>query len=152
MKAYKVKLVTEDQSRRVQEHAFNLGYTWHFSNKSVSHLNKNYLYFEDDGNILFDDGDDLFFKRLSNEEISITDFLNLTFNDVCVKMKDAPKPKVYCKDCTYCTRHDRKCTYAYNTKLVHTAYEEKVEYYPIEKFNSNNDCKNFDLGTEEKTK
>jgi len=150
MKAYKVKLVTEDQSRRVQEHAFNLGYTWFIHKLSIIHLDKPCLYFEDDGNILFDDGDDLFFKRLSNEEISITDFLNLTFNDVCVKMKDAPKVKVYCKDCTYCTRHDRKCTYAYNTKLVHTAYEEKVEYYPIEKFNSNNDCKNFDPGTEER--
>ena len=147
MKAYKVKLVTEDQSRRVQEHAFNLGYKWFIHKLSIIHLDKPCLYFEDS---CISHSELNFFDEVINPEISVEDFLKLTVNDVTEKTYEKPKQKVYCKDCTYCTRHDRKCTYAYNTKLVHTAYEEKVEYYPIEKFNSNNDCKNFDLGTEEK--
>lgn len=87
MKAYKIDLsmldseAREDVSATLQRHSFRLGYAWQYGGKKVQHEYCPVLCFEADGEILVDE-DTYRFNKWSNTEISITDFLALTPEDV----------------------------------------------------------------------
>lgn len=77
MKAYKLFVANEEESRKVQEKAFKLGYRWD-SGEMFRHTDKPFLYFEDDAEINFDccssyEG----FRNDENTYIAVADFLAL---------------------------------------------------------------------------
>lgn len=94
MKEYKIDLsgydgkVREVVSEAVQLHAFELGYEWALNGKTVVFKNELYLFFNNDYSISYVDSDGIrYFELRKNTEISVSDFLALTPEDV----KDAPK-------------------------------------------------------------
>lgn len=107
MKEYKIDLsmldgeVREDVSATIQRHAFRLGYEWrYFGKESVQYEYCPVLYFEKDGIILKDECADGF-KKCTNTEISITDFLALKLEDEKEKPEPEFKPfdRVLVRDC-----------------------------------------------------
>lgn len=85
MKEYKIDLsgfdgmVRELVSREVQRRAFELGYEWSSVGKEVSWLKRQYLFFNEGGNIThLSDEDALCFESHSGTNISAADFLAIT--------------------------------------------------------------------------
>lgn len=77
MKAYKLIVLTPEDSESVQKKAFELGYKWKVNGFKIQYIDCNFLYMDKDGYIAFDTTDDIFAKD-ENQLVSIHDFLELT--------------------------------------------------------------------------
>jgi hypothetical protein len=142
MNAFKLKVANEEESRNVQEHAFKLGYGWGLWGTKIMNTKKECLFLGGDSSITYSDLD--FFDEVDDhQEISVEGFLGLINCDIAEKTKE----KVYCSDCVHCKKSIYEtsiiCLHPESEIKTDTAYEVVIDYASIEKFNSNNDCKNF---------
>lgn len=83
MKEYKVYVKDKETSRKVQEHAFELGYKWASSKTNIANENEKFLHFNSHGygflKCCFGYND---YKRLDNKELTPEEFLRLSKEDV----------------------------------------------------------------------
>lgn len=62
----RIKLISEEQSRAVQEFLFTQGCRWNFDGQTVKHESAKYLFVEASGSIGWDNSDS-FFQRSASE-------------------------------------------------------------------------------------
>ena len=150
MNSYKIKIKSQEESIKVQEHAVKLGYRWggFTSNFTKKYGHSFFLY--ENGSMTYYPEDasenakpSNFYNGHTNEEISVKDFL---------KLSEFDSPKVYCGKCKYFSTEYFKtertfCLHPTNKKIISTWLEESEVYEMLPEFlNKNNDCKNYEIG------
>lgn len=71
----KVHVKSEDESRRVQERLFEVGYKWLNGVKEITHLDMSYLFIDEKHITYANDNDNEYFKQHANELVTVEDIL-----------------------------------------------------------------------------
>lgn len=82
---YKIKVANEAESREVQGLFFDLGYKWSNCGKSLSHLDANFLFAEEDGRIEYETSNEVVFNEEEHQKITLLQLRDLVIlhrNDV----------------------------------------------------------------------
>lgn len=69
----KIRVNSPEESKRIQHRAFELGFQWGISGKTVSNSDASYLFFFDDGEIAFLINDEHYFINNHKREITLAD-------------------------------------------------------------------------------